>query len=414
MLGQPQVEHELVGILPAEQESLEQCFDDGVGRIGDRNRDPCRCRDLPVLADEDVKDDAVDAGIDAVDRHRLHDLGLLPEAVDPALALLVPGRVPGEVVVDYCLKPLLKVHALTQAVGRHEDAATISLGEVSDPLGALRRRKGAGDGHDGDRFLQLIGEVGSDILGGVDEPAEHDRVETVLQQGVHLLDQCCELGILLRAGQGIGLACEREQASAMRGWAVVDRIVRAWDRIDGLHGIVVGTVEHCCPANGVGLVDIARPRTGSTRPEGRCGRDRRTGQRAQQRQRRPPPHPLAGGRALARLHLLAGVGEDLVEQCPVLGGQRVGGLEGLAVLRERGLLGEEGANVSTSALDEVLSEEGSPIGVVEVDGRQTRIEEPEQVAKALLLAGVRRSGHQDQVSIGVGRELAQQLVALVG
>ena len=49
-------------------------------------------------------------------------LGRLAEAIDAALALLMPRRIPGQIVVDDRVEELLEVDAFRKAVGGDEDA----------------------------------------------------------------------------------------------------------------------------------------------------------------------------------------------------------------------------------------------------------------------------------------------------
>ena len=66
----------------------------------------------------------------------------LAEPVDPALALLVPGRVPGQVVVDDGVEVVLQVDALGQAVGRDQDAARRVASPASSAIAVLDARPG--------------------------------------------------------------------------------------------------------------------------------------------------------------------------------------------------------------------------------------------------------------------------------
>ena len=122
---------------------------------------------------------------------------------------------------------------------------------------------------------------------------------------------------------------------------------------------------------------------------------------------------LAERAAVGVADLLAGETEDLVEEGAVLRGELVGGLTGLAVAGEGGLLVEEVANVRTAALHEVAGEAFAALGVLEVHVTELGVEEGEQVAEALLLAGVRGGGDEDEVPGGVLGEVLEQLVALV-
>ena len=96
-----------------------------------------------MLAEQHVEDDAVDAVVAAVEGDDADDVALLAEAVDAALALLVAGGVPGQVVVDDGVEVLLQVDALGQAVGGDQDAAAAgsspaSVGELLDASRSLR------------------------------------------------------------------------------------------------------------------------------------------------------------------------------------------------------------------------------------------------------------------------------------
>ena len=79
-----------------------------------------------------------------------------------------------------------------------------------------------------------------------------------------------------------------------------------------------------------------------------------------------------------------------------------------------GVLVEVVADVGAATLHEVLGEPGPARGGGQVDGGQGGVEQADQVAEALLLAGVRGGGDQDQVpAAGRAARSVQQLVALV-
>ena len=78
----------------------------------DRDRDPQRAADRLVLAEQDVEHDPVDLVVDPVVGQHPDDLGGLAVAVNPALALLVAGRVPAQVVVDDGVEVVLEVDPL--------------------------------------------------------------------------------------------------------------------------------------------------------------------------------------------------------------------------------------------------------------------------------------------------------------
>ena len=102
--------------------------------------------DLAVLLDQDLEDLAVDAVVAAVDGDDA-DVGRpLAEPVDAALALLVPGGVPGEVVVDDGVEVVLQVDALGQAVGGDQDAAgAVVLARLPRRARSMRSMRWAGE-----------------------------------------------------------------------------------------------------------------------------------------------------------------------------------------------------------------------------------------------------------------------------
>ena len=174
------LEGELLAGGVAQQQAFEDRLHHVVAAVGTGTEIPSGLADLLVLAEQHVEDDAVDAVVGAVEDDGADDAGALAEPVDAALALLVPGRVPGQVVVDDGVEVLLQVDALGQAVGgdQHRALARVA-GQVADPGFPLVRRQDAGDG--GDRVVgaEALGQVLGDVLGGGDEPAEDDRVVAV-------------------------------------------------------------------------------------------------------------------------------------------------------------------------------------------------------------------------------------------
>ena len=205
------------GLAAQEQPFHDRVGDLAGGLVGDGHGDAGELADLAVLADEDFEDLAVDAVVAAVDGDDADVGRALAEAVDAAFALLVPGGVPGEVVVDDGVEVVLEVDALGQAVGGDQDAAGAvfllgCLGELLDavePLGRGERAVDAGDdGLPAELAVQLPGEV----LAGGDVAAEDDRVVAVGEELLDGLDEQGELLVLLGALQGGGALGERGQA----------------------------------------------------------------------------------------------------------------------------------------------------------------------------------------------------------
>ena len=247
--------------------------------------------------------------------------------------------------------------------------------------------QGAGDRGHVRGLLQRGGQVCGDVLGGVDEPAEHDRVIPVGQQPGHDLGDLGELRIQLGALEGFGVAGEAEQAAAFRGGlGGVGVRVRAGGGVRGLQGLVVGQVHHRGPAQLVGLGQgVGGGVRGPGAQGGRRG-PRGRGQGAQQGQGRPPAHPLVQLTAAGVGDGLPAVGQDLVEQGPVLGGEGVGAFLGEPVPGERGVLTDEVPDVAASALHEVPGQMLPAGHLLQVDVAQGRVEQLEQVAEARVPA----------------------------
>jgi hypothetical protein len=157
--------------------------------------------DGAVLAEEDLEDDAVDGVVLAVEGDGADCGARLAVTIDAALALLVAGGVPGEVVVEDGVEGVLEVDALGEAVGADEDAA-IGLGEASDAIFSLFRGELAGDRFDGDPLGEVGAELLGEVVGGGDEAAEEDggvaSVEELADEGGGAL----QLVVLGGAGEG--------------------------------------------------------------------------------------------------------------------------------------------------------------------------------------------------------------------
>ena len=204
------------GPLPSQQPLDDRVGDLAGGLVGDRDGDAGGLADLAVLADQDLKDLAVDAVVPAVDRDDADIRGPLPEPVDAALPLLVPGRVPGEVVVDDRVERGLQVHALGQAVGRDQDQAgplirADGVLQSLDAVGALRRGEGPVDAVDEGLGAQGRLEMLGDVLAGGNVAAEHDGAVPVLHQRLDDLRRLGELQVLLRPLQGLRPGGEVQQ-----------------------------------------------------------------------------------------------------------------------------------------------------------------------------------------------------------
>ena len=104
-------------------------------------------------ANQDVENQSVDLVVHAVIGHHADDFRGLSVAVDPPLALLVPGGVPGEVVVNDGVKVLLEVDPFAQAVGADQNAFR-GFRQLQHAILALGGRQGARHRHDLDSLGQ--------------------------------------------------------------------------------------------------------------------------------------------------------------------------------------------------------------------------------------------------------------------
>jgi hypothetical protein len=120
--GLGEVEGQLVGLFSAQQQRFPDGFHHGGGVDGYGDRDAGAAADVFVAANEDLEHDPVDAVVLAVVGDGAHNGSALAEPVHAALALFVPCRVPGQVVVHDRGEAVLQVDALRQAVGGDQQA----------------------------------------------------------------------------------------------------------------------------------------------------------------------------------------------------------------------------------------------------------------------------------------------------
>ena len=156
---------------------------------GTGTREAERGPDPFVPAQEHVQDEPVDRVVAAVERDHATVLRLAVP-VHAAFALLVAGRVPGEVVVDDRVEAALEVDPLGQAVRGDEDPTWLVRQSLDARLALLGRKR---PGHGLDRDLAELALVGGTrqilaqrfrhVLGRRDVAAEHDRVAAVLRAG---------------------------------------------------------------------------------------------------------------------------------------------------------------------------------------------------------------------------------------
>ena len=226
-------------------------------------------------------------------------------------------------------------------------------------------------------------EVGGEVLGGADEPAEEDRGVPVVEQRLGDRDRLGQLGVRRRAGHLLEPVSQREEGRAV---VVID--LRAGFDVVGIGGVEVG-IGDLQPADLVddGQVGVVGDLDGAGPfAERRGAGGRRRAERADQAEHRPPPHPLLAGVAggagsleawSGPVHHLDDQGVQLARGPPAA--VRVGEVE---PGRERGGA-EVVGNVDAFAGDEVAGEQGplvrGQIGFG-VGAGQPRVQQPDQAS----------------------------------
>ena len=125
-----------------------------------------------------------------------------------------------------------------QSVQTRTNSSPVS-GQGRYALLTLRGREPSGDRlHP--RRPEYLAQVAGDVIRRVDEPAEDDRVETVLQEGLDLANGSLELSIRARF-DGLGAAGEPQQPAA--GALGVLLRLRAGAEVQGRGIVVVGLVQ---------------------------------------------------------------------------------------------------------------------------------------------------------------------------
>jgi len=256
----------------------------------------------------------------------------------------------------------------------------------------------------------------ADVFGGGDETAEDDRRRTRAHQVLDDGDALRELRIPRpatrpRLGEIAEPALRRFDRRLVGGGRV-----GAWCHVPRLE-LSSSWSRDCPPADRVGLGCRLPPRRfdcarAAWRPQQRARADR-----PEERQDRPPPD--AWWRAFASAgvaHDLAGVGDDAVDELLVGGRERVGIVatirSGNGVSSRRSLVMSPRrrwtrCRASAHASTGCSRPRGRP-GVPE-----PRVEVRKQIAKPASLPECGRRGHEHEVALEIGRELADELRAHV-
>ena len=260
-------------------------------------------------------------------------------------------------------------------------------------------------------------------MGGGAEAAEDHRPEPLRQQPLHLPDQLAQLRVLGQAAQGLRSADHVLQLLAVG----FDRQVSARCCLLFAH-LLIEPVEHPLAGQGFQLAELLflaqvaitllrQPRQLGAQRGRRC---RRTAADApQQRQRRPPTHPLPQpALANAALHQGPGVLEHVVEQRPPIARELVGGLSGLPIREVGPFSAPFRPDVLAAPLHEMATQLlPKRIALRPIRQRAKRLElrmqQSQQVVEAFAVAAMGRGGEQHQMAIAAAGQTAQQLIALV-
>ncbi len=226
---------------------------------------------------------AVDRVIRPIEHQRPHHFIGLAKTVDPALTLLVTGRIPDQVVVHHRVEDVLQIDALAEAVGRHEYRHAMCVLLIADQtlhtLLAFRRGEFTGDrGHHGGLGGKAFAQLGRNIVGGGDVATKNHRPEPLGHELCHLTYEYGEFRIFYRASQPFGpLDQPAEGGGVSRGDL---RLCSG----AGRHGfinvefVVRGAVEHSLGPDALNLGDLlcfAQPAQGVEAGTERHGRGRR-------------------------------------------------------------------------------------------------------------------------------------------
>ena len=240
--------------LTAELHPFEERLDDVFAATGHCHGDPEVALDRFVFAKEDVENNAVDLVVDTEERDDANLRARLAEAVDSPFPLVVAGGIPREVVVDDRIEVGLEIDPFTEAVGADEQPLGM-FRELRDPVLTLLRGKRAGD-RGNFHPLENAPQLGGDVVGGVDEAAEHNRLIAILDELLGESDELLELDVFV-AEELLRFAGEVSQPNG--GRLPVGEDIRSRSAVEQFGGVVVPLVKDCLPADlidrfGVGIV----------------------------------------------------------------------------------------------------------------------------------------------------------------
>ena len=74
-----------------------------------------------MLPKQDIEHDSINLVVGTVVGHNANCRTRLAVAINPAFPLLVPCRIPGQVVVENGVERILQIDTFAQAIGAHQD-----------------------------------------------------------------------------------------------------------------------------------------------------------------------------------------------------------------------------------------------------------------------------------------------------
>jgi len=384
-----------------EQRRLDHRVVDPLGILRKRHHHPEILPDEVGLLEDHLEDETVDRVVLPVEHGAADFLRLLAEAIDTALALLVAGGIPREVVMDDRGEAVLEVDAFGEAVGRDEDRL-LGLGQLGDALLPFLGREFAGDRLDGG-FAELRLQMRGNIMSGREVAAEDHRPETLGQQGTDVFAKSAKLRVALLPAQLAGAHDERlELVGFVEGTGRLEIVGDKIVDLAVLQSLVVGQGLHLLER--AGEAGVERP----------LGGRRRGTDATQQGQRGVPDHVPAGAvaalGALGELHAIVLHG---VEKLAPFAGQAVRHFGREPAGKDACILPL--LDVLAAALDEVLGEllaESAARGLVGLgELGEVLAQEREEIVESAVVAGVRSRRKQDQVALGIIGQLPEKLEA---
>ena len=248
--------------------------------------------------------------------------------------------------MDHGGEQALQVDTFRQAVGGHQDAL-LCISQLGHSGFALAGCQFASDCLDPGLF-ELAAQVFRQIVSGSDVAAEDYRLKTLFHQGLQVVGQLGQFGVVGGARQVFCRSNQLLQTCGVFGLGGGLNIVRGQGIVQAIHHALAGLGFQLFQ----GEFAFFLLTTLEARAQGIDGCGRGGGNATQQGQRCPPVHALlALAFAFGALHQLAGVVQHIVEQLAPGTGQLVGDFRCFAVGEHAGVLPL--SNVRATALHKV-------------------------------------------------------------